>query len=107
MEARPASVSLLHSAPEVVEGRRPSDASDVYSLGSTLFMMLSGAPAFPAGSEKGMNAVLGRIAKAPVPDLRRRGVPDGVCDVVEAAMAKKPAMRPHPRSCSATGCAPV
>ena len=27
-----------------------------------------------------MNAVLGRIAKAPVPDLRRRGVPDAVCD---------------------------
>jgi serine/threonine protein kinase len=94
VEARPAPVSLLHAAPEVVEGRRPSDASDVYSLGSTLFTMLSGSPAFPAGPDEAMNAVLGRIAKAPVPDLRRRGVPDAVCDVVEAAMAKNPAKRP-------------
>ena len=66
----------------------------MYSLGSTLFMMLSGAPTFPAGAEEAMNLVLGRIAKAPVPDLRRRGVPDAMCEVVEAAMAKAPAKRP-------------
>ncbi len=94
VEARTAPVSLSNAAPEVVEGRRPSETADVYSLGSALFELLAGGPAFIGAPEEGMNAVLGRIAKAPVPDLRRRGVPDAVCDVVEAAMAKSPASRP-------------
>ncbi|MGZ6969216.1 MAG: serine/threonine-protein kinase, partial [Acidimicrobiia bacterium] len=93
VEARTAPLSLGHAAPEVVEGRRPSEAADVYSLGSTLFELLSGAPAFVGSGDEAMNAVLARIAQSPVPDLRRRGVPDAVCDVVEAAMAKQPSDR--------------
>ena len=56
--------------------------------------MLAGAPAFVDGYEEPINAVISRIANAPVPDLRRRGVPDGVCSVVETAMAKNAAARP-------------
>ena len=52
VEARTAPVSLGHAAPEVVEGRRPSEAADVYSLGSTLFELLAGAPAFTGGSDE-------------------------------------------------------
>lgn len=94
VEARTAPVSLGNAAPEVIEGRRPSEVADVYSLGSVLFELLSGGAAFVGAPDEPINAVLGRIAKAPVPDLRRRGVPDAVCDVVEAAMAKPPAQRP-------------
>ena len=94
VEARTAPVSLGHAAPEVVEGRRPSESADIYSLGSTLFELLAGAPAFIGANDEQVNAVLTRIAERPVPDLRRRGVPDAVCDVVEAAMAKQPSDRP-------------
>lgn len=94
VEARTAPVGLGNAAPEVVEGRRPSEAADIYSLGSILFELLSGGPAFIGTSDEPMNAVLGRIAKAPVPDLRRRGVPAPVCAVIEAAMAKSPGSRP-------------
>ena len=38
--------SFEHAAPEVLDGSRPSVASDVYSLGSTMFAALAGAAAF-------------------------------------------------------------
>ena len=37
--------------------------------------------------------MLSRIAQSPVPDLRLRGVPNGLADTIERAMAKDPAQR--------------
>ncbi len=96
VEARSAPVSLGHAAPEVIEGRRPTESADIYSLGSTLFELLTGSTAFVASTnDEQVSAVLSRIQNAPVPDLRRRGVPDAVCDVLESAMAKQPSARPE------------
>ena len=36
----------LHAAPEILNGRPQSVVSDVYSLGSTLYQLLAGRPAF-------------------------------------------------------------
>lgn len=70
--------SLRHLAPEVLAGGPPSVASDVYSLGSTLFTVLAGRP-------------------PPVADLRPEGVPDSVCRVVEQALDPDPGRR-HARA---------
>ncbi len=97
VEARTAPVSLSNAAPEVVEGRRPSETADVYSLGSALFELLAGGPAFIGAPDEAMNAVLGSHRQGPragPPAPRRAG--RGV-HVVEAAMAKTPASPPHVR----------
>ena len=86
-------VSAAHASPEVLEGRSASVASDVYSLGSTLFSLLAGRAAFARRPDETLMALYLRIARDPIPDLRPRGVPDAVCRVVEQAMAKDPSRR--------------
>ncbi|MEZ5141062.1 MAG: septum formation family protein [Acidimicrobiales bacterium] len=85
--------SVAHAAPEVLDGRRPDEATDVYSLGSTIYTLLAGAPAFTSPTDESIVPMLARIATQPVPDLRARGVPSPICEVLEAAMAKDVADR--------------
>ncbi len=89
------SASLLYAPPEILQGTLPGPASDIYSLGATLFEALAGRAAFAGGSEDSIAALLGRIATVPVPDLRPEGVPDKVAAVVERSMAKDPGQRPE------------
>jgi YVTN family beta-propeller protein len=86
--------SVVHAAPEVLDGNAADVAADVYSMGSTLFTMLSGGPAFTRRPDETLAALFIRIVRDPLPDLRLRGVPDAVCRVVEHAMAKDPRQRP-------------
>jgi serine/threonine protein kinase len=85
--------TLVHAAPEVLVGERASVGSDVYSLGSTMFMLLAGKPAFLEETDESLLPLFHRVDSAPVPDLRARGLPDSVCGVVERAMAKRPVDR--------------
>ena len=85
--------SLAHAAPEVLEGHKATRAVDVYALGSTLFALIDGRPAFSPTDEGGLQSLIARTLTQPVPDLRTRGVPDQVCQVIEKAMAKDPADR--------------
>jgi serine/threonine protein kinase len=85
--------SMAHAPPEVLDGERPSVAADVYSLGSTIFELMYGAPAFQVDGDESMVPMLRRILTAAPPDLRQRGVPEEVCAVIEKAMAKDPAQR--------------
>ena len=85
--------TVVHAAPEVLNGERASPLSDIYSLGSTLYELLVGRPAFVTGDDDSLMQILARVATQPVPDARAHGVPDAVCSVVERAMAKDPADR--------------
>ena len=84
------SASLVHAAPEILAGKRSSTASDVYALGSTLFQVLTGRPAFVDPDDETLFPMLARIGSDPVPDLRPAGVPDEIAAVIERAMAKAP-----------------
>jgi serine/threonine-protein kinase PknK len=86
--------SPAFTAPEVLEGRTPTVASDIYSLGSTLFCALTGHAAFERRSGERVVAQFLRIADHPIPDLRESGIPDDVCAAVEHAMARAPENRP-------------
>jgi YVTN family beta-propeller protein len=87
--------TVAHAAPEVLNGARATYQADVYSLGSTLFELLTGAPAFVRDSDESIVPLVLRVTSDPVPDLAERGVPAPVVEVIESAMAKNPADRPE------------
>ena len=86
--------SPAFTAPEVFTGETPTVASDVYSLGATLFAALTGHAAFERVDGERMVAYFLRIASAAVPDLRKSGLDDDIASAVEAAMARDPGDRP-------------
>ena len=85
--------SALHCAPEQLDGAEATPSVDIYALGSLLYTLLAGVPAFAPRPDEGLVAVYLRIARQPVPDLRDRGVSDALANVIERAMAKVPAPR--------------
>jgi predicted ATPase len=86
--------SPAFTAPEILSGDPPSQASDVYGLGATLFAALTGHAAFERRSGEQVVAQFLRIASESAPDLRENGVPDDVAAIVESAMARDRQDRP-------------
>ena len=86
--------SLSYSAPEVLNGRPPTPQSDIYGLAAAIFSVIAGRAAFERREGEEIIAQFLRITGQPIPDLRGHGVPDGLCGVLERAMAKDPADRP-------------
>ncbi len=86
--------SPAFTAPEVLEGATPTELSDVYSLGATLFCALTGHAAYERRSGEKVVAQFLRITSQPIPDLRERGLPDDVAAIIERAMSRDPADRP-------------
>ncbi len=86
--------SPAFTAPEILSGDPPSQASDVYGLGATLFAALTGHAAFERHRGEQVVAQFLRIATEPVPDLRDSGIPDDVSAAIEKAMSREPADRP-------------
>jgi serine/threonine protein kinase len=81
------------TAPEALEGRPATEATDVYGLAATMYDLLAGHPAFPAlGTERQAETSLRilRGARAPLPTT----VPLALADVLAWAMAVDPAKRP-------------
>ena len=87
------SATVVHAAPEVLEGEPPTAASDIYSLGSTLYELMSGTPAFVRTTDQSITPLLRRILLDDLPDLRPAGVPDAMASTIERMMARAPADR--------------
>lgn len=85
--------SMAHAPPEILDGQRPTIAADIYSLGSTIYELMLGRPAFEVEGDESMVPMLRRILTDPPPDLRPLGVPDALCTVLERSMAKDPTHR--------------
>ncbi|MEE4540483.1 protein kinase [Streptomyces sp. V4-01] len=83
----------MYVAPETVLGRPTTSAGDVYSLGCSLYEMLTGRPPFQAETPL---AVLWQHVERPFTPLARLR-PEAPADLrayVEAMLAKDPAQRP-------------
>ncbi len=96
--------TALYIAPERVEGRPASIATDVYGLGLILYEMLVGKPPFTSGNA----AVLLRdhVVRPPVPPSHlRASLPKEVDTVVLKALAKDPTLRYEQASDLATALA--
>jgi serine/threonine protein kinase len=87
------SFTPAHAAPEVLGGKPADEASDVYSLASTIYALIAGRPAFVRDTDDSLLPLMGRVMNEPVPDLRARGAPDAVCAALEGAMTKDPTAR--------------
>jgi hypothetical protein len=85
---------LAHASPEVVQGREPDERSDVYSLASTLYEALTGAPPFVRAGDTLVGAVASRVLTDSPPSLQRSGVPAELEGAIVGALAKDPAHRP-------------
>ncbi len=79
-------------SPEVAIGQPPTPASDLYSLGASLFHLLVGKPPFGGSTS---DEVLNRHLTEPLPDLRalRPDLPAGIPPLVERLTAKQPERR--------------
>jgi ATP/maltotriose-dependent transcriptional regulator MalT len=85
--------SPAFTAPEVLGGRAPSAASDVYSLGATLFCAITGHAAFERRSGEQVIAQFLRITSEPTPILRGEDIPAQVSAAIATAMAVDPEHR--------------
>jgi serine/threonine protein kinase len=86
-----------HTPPEVLEGTAMSPATDVYSLASTIYALLTGRAPHekPANITDSNASLLLRILQLPVPPIDRPDTPAGLDEALRAAMAPQAARRPQ------------
>jgi eukaryotic-like serine/threonine-protein kinase len=80
--------SPAYLAPEVVTGGRPDQSGDVWSLGATLFYVLSGRPPYDVGDN--VMSTLYRIVNEDPPRLPDAG---SLAPLLEATLVKEPSQR--------------
>ncbi|MFI6902669.1 protein kinase [Nonomuraea sp. NPDC050394] len=83
----------LHAAPEVLSGHQHTAATDIYSLGSTLYHLLAGQPAFHSPTDPSIAPLMFRVLSSDPPPINRADVPAVVFSTVLRAMAKDPQQR--------------
>ena len=84
--------SLYYMSPEQVKGEPVDERSDIYSLGITLYELVTGKRPFEEGSDYSIMAA--QLNKQPKPPtLLRTDLPAGLSDVIMKAVAKEPAQR--------------
>jgi hypothetical protein len=86
--------TTIHAAPELLEGRDLSAATDVYGLASTLYQLIAGKAAFRSFEDEGPASVILRILRDPVQPLVAEGVPVALSDLLVSSMSKNPYDRP-------------
>jgi serine/threonine-protein kinase len=81
--------TALYMSPEQIRGQQLDQRSDIYSLGVTLFEMVSGRPPFEADSA--MTLMMMHV-NDPVPNLHKLNLnlPAGLVAVINKALAKNP-----------------
>ena len=85
--------TIAFTAPDVLAGNPPTIASDVYSLGATIYALIAGTAAYDRHTGEDLIAHYLRISSTPVPDMRPEGIPADACAAIEKAMSLEPAMR--------------
>jgi len=84
--------SLFYMSPEQIKGSDPDGRSDLYSLGITMYEMVTGRRPFGGDSDfQIMSAHLQQAPMAPIEVIP--GIPAGLSDIILMAIEKDPAAR--------------
>ncbi len=84
--------SLNYMSPEQVSGHKATARSDLYSVGVTLYELLTGV--LPITGSNNYEIMMGHINQAPMPPLQRSPqVPPSISEAVMRALAKDPGQR--------------
>ena len=89
-----AAYTVVHAAPEILEGRSGTAATDIYSLGSTLYTLLTGHAPFATEAGIGLGPLVTRILRNDLPAIDRPGVPPDLEKLLRSCMAAEPRNRP-------------
>ena len=89
-------VTLHYAAPEVLDDAPPSEMSDVYSLGATLYTALVGHQPFRVdGPKESAETIRQRVLNDPVPPITEQSIPPRLADLISQMLAKDPNARPQ------------
>jgi Protein kinase domain/WD domain, G-beta repeat len=88
--------TLAHCPPEAFSGGfdRRDERSDIYSLASTLYTLITGRAPFQVDGADSQPAYLTRITNHPVPPIDATLAPEPLAAVILQALAKDPTDRP-------------
>ena len=89
-----AAYTVVHAAPEILEGKAGTAAADIYSLGSTLYTLLAGQAPFAKEASTGLAPLVTRILAGDLPAIARPGVPPELEQLLRRCMAAQPQDRP-------------
>ena len=82
----------LYMSPEQAEGRAVDARSDLYSLGATVYHLLTGQPPFDGPTP--LAVAMAHINQPATPiAMRRPDLPAGLCRIVDTLLAKQPSER--------------
>ena len=97
MSNQPTSGTLAYMSPQQINGERPQATDDIYSLGVTLYELLTGTPPFHSGPI--LHQVLNNEPPPPQARLAELGleneIPPDVEAMIMACLAKDPSRRPQ------------
>lgn len=85
--------SLAYASPEQIQGQSLTHRTDLYSLGILLYELVVGRRPFIAGDERTL--MLSHIqGQMPDPRQFKPQLPEGICLLLQALLAKRPENRP-------------
>lgn len=81
--------TIEYIAPEIIEGKQPSAATDIYAAGVTMYELLTGKLPFEGNTD--YNLMQDILKKKPLsPDKMKASVPKALSTIVMKALEKKP-----------------
>ena len=86
-------MTVAFSPPELLDGAKPDERTDVFALGATLFALMTGHPPFAHPGDESVAQVIARMVREDAPSLAQHGVPHAIADVIARALARDPGQR--------------
>lgn len=82
------------AAPEVFDGQRSTERSDIYGVAATAYALLEGSAPYTTTGDESALEIIRQLAIDPVPTVSRSDAPEALRRVMEQAMSKDPEDRP-------------